>query len=140
MNEEYDVIVCGTGLKESILSGLLSVKGMKVLHIDRNNYYGGDCASVNLTNLYKNFRPGQEPPSAYGHNRDWNVDLIPKFVMANGKLVRILLYTKVTRYLEWKCVDGTFVFQHKNKGIFSKEKNVIAKVTLRLHYPIGARQ
>jgi Rab GDP dissociation inhibitor len=26
--------------------------GLKVLHIDRNNYYGGDCASLNLTNLY----------------------------------------------------------------------------------------
>lgn len=84
MNETYDVIVCGTGLKECILSGLLSVKGKKVLHIDRNPYYGGDCASVNITNLYKIFREGKEPPKEYGHNRDWNVDLIPKFVMANG--------------------------------------------------------
>jgi len=33
MNEEYDVIVLGTGLKECILSGLLSVKGKKVLHL-----------------------------------------------------------------------------------------------------------
>lgn len=30
MDEEYDVIVLGTGLKECILSGLLSVDGMKV--------------------------------------------------------------------------------------------------------------
>lgn len=39
----------GTGLKECILSGLLSVKGKKVLHVDRNPYYGGDCASLNLS-------------------------------------------------------------------------------------------
>lgn len=38
--------------QECIISGLLSVMGLKVLHIDRNNYYGGDCASLNLTNLY----------------------------------------------------------------------------------------
>lgn len=31
MNEEYDAVVLGTGLKECILSGLLSVNGMKVL-------------------------------------------------------------------------------------------------------------
>ena len=31
MDEEYDVIVLGTGLKECILSGLLSVDGCKVL-------------------------------------------------------------------------------------------------------------
>ena len=31
MDEEYDVIVLGTGLKECILSGLLSVDGLKVI-------------------------------------------------------------------------------------------------------------
>jgi hypothetical protein len=30
MDQEYDVIVLGTGLKECILSGLLSVSGKKV--------------------------------------------------------------------------------------------------------------
>lgn len=30
MDEEYDVVVLGTGLKECILSGLLSVDGLKV--------------------------------------------------------------------------------------------------------------
>lgn len=38
----------GTGLTECILSGVLSVKGKKVLHIDRNDHYGADAASVNL--------------------------------------------------------------------------------------------
>ena len=110
MNEEYDVIVLGTGLKECILSGLLSVKGKKDLHLDRNGYYGADTASLNLTNLWSMFRPGVESPKEYGHNRDWNVDLIPKFIMANGNLVKMLLHTKVTRYLEWKCVDGSYVY------------------------------
>jgi Rab GDP dissociation inhibitor len=128
MNEKYDVIVCGTGLKECILSGLLSVKGMKVLHVDRNSYYGADTASLNLTNLYQMFRPGQEPPKEYGHNRDWNVDLIPKFIMADGKLVKMLLHTKVTRYLEWKCVDASYVLQNSKGGMFSKGGNAIHKV------------
>lgn len=42
---------------------------------------------------------------------DWNVDLVPKFIMACGKLVKILLHTKVTRYLEFKSVDGSYVFK-----------------------------
>ena len=29
MNETYDVIVCGTGLKECVLSGLLATKGKR---------------------------------------------------------------------------------------------------------------
>ena len=64
---------------------LFSDIGKKVLHIDRNPFYGGEGASLNLTSLWKLFRPGVEPPKEYGTNRDWNVDLIPKFVMANGK-------------------------------------------------------
>ena len=128
MNESYDVIVCGTGLKECILSGLLSVKGKKVLHVDRNSYYGAETASLNLTNLWQHFRPGVEPPKEYGHNRDWNVDLIPKFIMADGKLVKMLLHTKVTRYLEWKCVDASFVMQAQKGGMFSSAKNAIHKV------------
>jgi Rab GDP dissociation inhibitor len=47
----YDVIVLGTGLTECILSGLLSVDGKKVLHMDRNDYYGGESASLNLTQV-----------------------------------------------------------------------------------------
>jgi len=128
MNEEYDVIVMGTGLKECILSGLLSVKGKKVLHIDRNGFYGGECASLNITNLWAMFRPGQTPPKEYGHNRDWNVDLIPKFIMANGKLVKMLLHTKVTRYLEWKCLDQSYVYQWQKGGFFSSAKGAIMKV------------
>ena len=84
MNEEYDVIICGTGLVESILSGFLSQSKRKVLHMDKNGYYGGDGASLNLTKLWKLFRPGKDVNKVYGHNRDWNVDLIPKFVMADG--------------------------------------------------------
>jgi len=84
MDEEYDVIVLGTGLKECIISGLLSVDGLKVgfflffflasvnrtgsnrqclfisyiiyvmtqvLHMDRNDYYGGESSSLNLTKV-----------------------------------------------------------------------------------------
>ena len=128
MNEEYDVIVCGTGLKECVLSGLLAVKGKKVLHIDRNEYYGGETASLNLTNLWKKFKGGEQPPKQYGHNRDWNVDLIPKFIMADGKLVKMLLHTKVTKYLEWKCVDASYVCQQQAAGWMSAAKMAVCKV------------
>ena len=59
MDQSYDVIVCGTGLKECILSGLMSQAGKKVLHVDRNSYYGGESASLNLEQLYEKFKPGQ---------------------------------------------------------------------------------
>jgi len=109
MDETYDVIVLGTGLTECVLSGLLSVNGSKVLHIDRNDYYGAECASLNLSQFMEQFESGAKPGEELGNPRKYNIDLIPKFLMADGKLVKILLHTDVTRYLEFKSVDGSYV-------------------------------
>lgn len=109
MDEEYDCIILGTGLKECILSGVLSVEGKKVLHMDRNGYYGGDSASLNLNQLFEKFKNGSQPPASLGASRDYNVDLVPKFIMSTGKMVEILVKTDVTRYLEFKAVDGSYV-------------------------------
>ncbi|XP_019173160.1 PREDICTED: guanosine nucleotide diphosphate dissociation inhibitor At5g09550-like [Ipomoea nil] len=113
MDEEYDVIVLGTGLKECIISGLLSVDGLKVLHMDKNDYYGGESSSLSLIQLWKRFRGTDQPPEQLGASKEYNVDMIPKFMMANGTLVRVLIHTDVTKYLTFKAVDGSFVY---NKG------------------------
>lgn len=111
MDEEYDAIVLGTGLKECIISGMLSVSGKKVLHVDRNKYYGGESASIcPLEELFTKFG-APAPDESYGRGRDWNVDLIPKFLMANGSLVKLLIHTGVTRYLEFKSVEGSYVYK-----------------------------
>lgn len=124
----------------------MSVNGKKVLHMDRNPYYGGESSSITpleevrihayhllcLLNvlskavvmwanhtfrpsevwkalvifidivfqmtrsgltfywflfnlkLYKRFELPDGPSESMGRGRDWNVDLIPKFLMANG--------------------------------------------------------
>jgi len=48
--------------------------------------------------------------------------------MANGKLVKMLLHTKVTKYLEWKCVDASYVTQHQKASTFKKDKMIVAKI------------
>ncbi|KAJ1902653.1 Rab GDP dissociation inhibitor alpha [Coemansia sp. S100] len=109
MDEEYDVIILGTGLTECMLSGILAVEGKKVLHIDRNDFYGGECASLNLTQLYQRFRNGASPPEALGRDRDYNIDLIPKFLMEGEGLVKVLVYTDVVRYLEFNAIATSMV-------------------------------
>ena len=109
---EYDAIVLGTGLTECILSGLLSVKGKRVLQMDRNGYYGSDTASLTLPTLFQKFRSTPPPEEKFGTNyRDWNVDLVPKFIMASGTLVKILLHARVTAYLDFRPIDGSYVYK-----------------------------
>lgn len=122
---EYDVVVMGTGLTECVLSGVLSVKGQKVLHIDRNDHYGGEAASVNIETLFKKFgnvKPGEEPWKKYGRVNDWNVDLVSKLLMSNGELTNILVSTDVTRYLDFRQIAGSYVQQG------SGSKATVAKV------------
>lgn len=128
MDESYDVIVLGTGLKECILSGLLSVSGKRVLHMDRNDYYGAESASFNLQQLKQHMEGMTEEDAKalvnsddsvqrFGRSKEYNIDLCPKFIMANGDLVKMLLGTGVTRYLEFKCVDGSYVY-HSNGTLY----------------------
>eukprot|EP01006_Ploeotia_vitrea_P058489 TRINITY_DN69532_c0_g1_i1.p1 TRINITY_DN69532_c0_g1~~TRINITY_DN69532_c0_g1_i1.p1 ORF type:complete len:446 (+),score=107.46 TRINITY_DN69532_c0_g1_i1:30-1367(+) len=109
MDDTYDAIVLGTGLTECVLSGLLSVSGKKVLHMDRNNYYGGECASLNLEQLFEKFGRGKAP-AELGKSHLYNVDLCPKLLMANGKLVKILRKTVAARYnMEFMVIEGSYV-------------------------------
>ncbi|CAN8062207.1 unnamed protein product [Agarophyton chilense] len=108
---DYDAVVLGTGLTECILSGILSVAGLRVLHCDRNDYYGAACASLNLAQMYAKFLPELPAPEhLITKSRDYNIDLVPKFIMAGGNMVRMLIHTGVTRYLEFRLTQGSFVF------------------------------
>jgi len=66
---------------------------------------------LNLTQLYRKFRPDQSPPAALGRDRDYAVDLIPKFIIASGELTKLLVHTDVTRYLEFKQIAASFVYR-----------------------------
>ena len=227
MDEQYDVIVLGTGLTECIISGLLSVAGKKartracsrpscaaalgapapacaaarrawsrssrgsgrsrrraagstplrkglrvallcrpaaalsrrrgaqVLHMDRNNYYGGESASYNLTQArlwaraarafaqphaplgraLRRFPPCAARARSCGRStspgrrcpRTWAAPTsttwmrcaasrraaarspsrappqVPKFIMANGKMVQMLIHTDVARAPRGGC-------------------------------------
>lgn len=70
--------------------------------------------------MFKKFRdrePTKEEFERLGQNRDYNVDLIPKFLMACGNLVNMLLLTKVTNYLDFKQIEGSYVYNGKNKTV-----------------------
>lgn len=56
-------------LQECIISGMLSVSGKKVLHMDRNKYYGGESASITpLEELFTKF-DAPPPNESYGRGR-----------------------------------------------------------------------
>jgi len=122
----YDCIVLGTGMKETILGGLLAVDGKKVLVLDRNDFYGAESASLNLKQCLQKAELKKAGPTdakdenyekIVGRSKDFNIDLCPKFIMAGGDLVKILLKTRVTKYLDFKSIGGSYVFNAEKGSI-----------------------
>ncbi|OUS45067.1 GDP dissociation inhibitor-common tobacco [Ostreococcus tauri] len=115
MDQTYDVVVLGTGLKECLVAGVLSaVERMKVLHVDRNDYYGGESASLNLLQVFEKFAKERAMDKSaiaakYGRYQDYNIDLIPKYIMGNGLLTKVLVKTGVHQYIQFRAGDGSFV-------------------------------
>jgi len=74
----YDAVVLGSGLKESLLSGLLASRGKRVLHLV-GDAPGGDSQSVDMESLYERLvGPGSEVDAKLGSASDYSVDLTPK--------------------------------------------------------------
>lgn len=57
---EFDVVIVGTGLPESILAAACSRSGQRVLHVDSRSYYGGNWASFNFAGLLSWLKEYQE--------------------------------------------------------------------------------
>ena len=108
----------------------MQVNKKKVLHMDRNKYYGAECASLKMDQLYEKFGTKAEQtaveekkfevPVALGKNRDYSVDLCPKFIMSCGNLTKILVHTKVTKYMDFKVIDGGYVYHAYDGGTIYK--------------------
>lgn len=104
---EFDLVVVGTGLSESIIAAAASRVGKSVLHVDENEYYCGYWASFNLDSFMSHlessrndeimkcrlkaaeerwFEFTEEQAEVNGWNKEkilketrrFNIDLIPK--------------------------------------------------------------
>ena len=96
MDAEYDVNMLSTSLNECILRGLLSIDDLKVLHMDRNEYYGEESTSLNLNKLWTRFRGNDKLLPYLGASRDYSMDMNPRFSLVNGNLVHVLIHTNIS--------------------------------------------
>ncbi|XP_053702914.1 rab proteins geranylgeranyltransferase component A 1 [Synchiropus splendidus] len=59
---EFDVVILGTGLAESVVGAACSRVGQKVLHLDRKTYYASNWASFTFNGLLTWIQQQQENP------------------------------------------------------------------------------
>ncbi|CAF1478165.1 unnamed protein product [Rotaria magnacalcarata] len=73
---EYDIIVVGTGIVESILASACARIGKTVLHVDTNEYYGSEWASFPLNGLIE-WTQMQENPTTNVDPQDDSEKIMP---------------------------------------------------------------
>lgn len=117
-NEKFDYIISGTSLYKSILSAALSRAGQKVLHVDPNSYYGSEFeTSFDLKTLSEKQNTSEtilgpkfsEFSSNKNLNRKFIIDLCPRLLYANGSMVKLLIDSKIHKYLEFRHVGGFYI-------------------------------
>jgi Rab proteins geranylgeranyltransferase component A len=89
----------------------LSKAGLKILHIDENEYYGADEASLTIQELveYCDRSNGtwiQEGTAPSG-SRQFSLSLKPSILPATGDLIIALIESGVSRYTSFKLLDNT---------------------------------
>ncbi|KAM3733801.1 hypothetical protein ACB098_11G165300 [Castanea mollissima] len=71
----FDLIVLGTGLPESVIAAAASAAGKTVLHLDPNPFYGSNYTSLSLQDLssflISHSAPPPSPPSAPSDGHDF---------------------------------------------------------------------
>ena len=146
LNKNFDYVIFGTGLTESILSAYLAKSRKKILVLESSNSYGGDCKNLNLKEIeklssdlkensnsdifFKNMKLIErkstvvEPIIETENYRQYNFDLNLKFIYANSKSVDELTNSNASNYIEFSSIKNIF-FLYKNKFLnvpFSKSE------------------
>ncbi|CAL4957284.1 unnamed protein product [Urochloa decumbens] len=60
----FDVVLCGTGLPESVLAAACAAAGKTVLHVDPSPFYGSLYSSIPLPSLASFLSPDSSPSSS----------------------------------------------------------------------------
>ncbi|VEU19381.1 DEKNAAC100882 [Brettanomyces naardenensis] len=137
---QCDVLICGTGLVESILAAALAWQGSRVLHVDANPYYGDTCATLTIEQIKAWCASVNDGSSGfqgfskamlhipYPHrlnSRDYGIDLSPRVLFAKSDLLSLLINSRVYRYLEFQSLSNFHTFENDTFGKMLSTKEEI---------------
>uniref|UniRef100_A0A3Q2H399 Rab proteins geranylgeranyltransferase component A n=1 Tax=Equus caballus TaxID=9796 RepID=A0A3Q2H399_HORSE len=95
---EFDVIVIGTGLPESIIAAACSRSGQRVLHVDSKSYYGGNWASFSFSGLLSWLKEYQENSDIVNESPAWQEQ-----ILENEEAIALSRKDKTIQHVEVFC-------------------------------------
>ncbi|KAF2237803.1 hypothetical protein EV356DRAFT_509683 [Viridothelium virens] len=131
----WDIVISGTGLQQSLLALALSRTEKKILHIDKNGFYGGSETALSLQEAQewvekikntpsRTFRnaasSGQtDQPSSGAHpalsfSRAYSLALAPQIIYSRSALLQFLVSSKVYRQLEFQAIGSWYIYSSRS--------------------------
>uniref|UniRef100_A0A8C0SA24 Rab proteins geranylgeranyltransferase component A n=1 Tax=Canis lupus familiaris TaxID=9615 RepID=A0A8C0SA24_CANLF len=95
---EFDVIVIGTGLPESIIAAACSRSGQRVLHVDSRSYYGGNWASFSFSGILSWLKEYQENSDIVNEGPAWQEQ-----ILENEEAIALSRKDKTIQHVEVFC-------------------------------------
>ncbi|RDW72641.1 putative Rab geranylgeranyl transferase escort protein [Aspergillus mulundensis] len=135
---QWDVTISGTGIAQSLLALALSRSGKKVIHVDKNPYYGGPEAALSLqeaeewaSELESVQLPFEdatvftadpsESSTGLSSSRAYTLSLSPQLIYSRSQLLPTLVSSKVYRQLEFQAVGSWWIYKPasgQNKDLY----------------------
>ncbi|KAG9240739.1 GDP dissociation inhibitor [Calycina marina] len=124
----WDVVIEGTGLRQSLLALALSRSDKKILHVDQHDYYGsaeaafglqeadewvGNVAADSLTLPFRNaslWKAGVYGDERLSFSRAYALSLSPQIVYSTSQLLAQLVSSKVYKQLEFQAVGTWWIY------------------------------
>ncbi|KIK93847.1 hypothetical protein PAXRUDRAFT_144125 [Paxillus rubicundulus Ve08.2h10] len=151
-SNEFDVIVLGTGLSESIAAAALAKAGLKVAHIDPNAYYGADEATLTLDELVQwadthttsdltqgrpsksvRYRVDYRSTNVLPHSKQYSISLCPSVIAAVGPFISSLTSSGVARYGSYKLLRPISIHHNGQfKGVPQNKESIFQDRTIPL--------
>ncbi|XP_003765679.2 rab proteins geranylgeranyltransferase component A 2-like [Sarcophilus harrisii] len=127
---EFDVIVIGTGLPESIVAAACSRSGQSVLHVDSRSYYGGNWAGFNFSELLSWIKKYQEESDV---GVDWAA--CQELILETEEAIVLTKKDQTIQHVEVICYVTQDSDDHIEK-VGALEKNPVSVMSPRPNDPL----
>ncbi|RNF22240.1 putative RAB GDP dissociation inhibitor alpha [Trypanosoma conorhini] len=142
-NDAFDVVIQGTGMVQSMVSAALARSGVRVLHCDGEDDYGGAFKTMTVERMRAylagapaaplevagDSRGEEHPPRRRGviavdrmdelepcERHRYLLDLLPTHYLSNGETVRQLISSDMARHMEFQRLSGFFFMLPSGEG------------------------
>lgn len=129
-NTWYDCVILGSGIKESILAGLLSASGLKVLQMDSSASYGSSSRTLRYEEFLLEMQQ-KFPNSKQFHNRaglnasEFYIDLTPKIFLAAEGLVQVMAEHNLSYCIDFSLVGSQYIVRNQKSILIPNTRSSI---------------